>query len=98
MYGLRREYLIGIVLGAALGAAASGLSGIFGYGLTLNDALVWGAVMGGILSAIPQFSRSGAVLTRSSRSGLNLLVGFAGGLVYIVVIAVLALLLVRSLL
>ncbi len=98
MYGLRKEYLVGIALGALLGAAASGLSGVFGYAMTLNEGLLWGAAIGGILSAIPQFARSGAVLTRGSHSGVNLLVGLAGSLVYIAIVIVLTILLTRLLL
>jgi hypothetical protein len=98
VYGLRKEYLVGIALGAMLGAAASALSGVFGYAMTLNEGLVWGAAIGGIISAIPQFTRSGAVLTRGSNSGLNLLVGLAGSLVFIAIVIVLTILITRLLL
>jgi hypothetical protein len=98
MYGLRREQLIGMVLGAVLGGFVSGTGRVPGRALTLGEGLLWGAAIGGILSAIPQFGRSGAVLTRRTHAGVNLLVGLAGGLVYIVVIVLLAILLTKLLL
>lgn len=98
VYGLRKEQLVGITIGAVAGAAVSGLGGVLGCSLTLNEGLFWGAVVGGILFAVPQLTRSGAVLTRSTHRGWNLLVGAVGGLIYSVVIAVLTILLARLLL
>ena len=95
MFGLRRGQLFGIALGAALGAIVSVLARVQGSELALNDGIFWGAVIGGILSAIPQFARSGAVLTRSTHSGLNLAVGLLGSLIFVVVVGALAILLAR---
>ena len=98
MYGLRREQLIGMVLGAVLGGFVSCTGRVAGRTLTLGEGLLWGAAIGGILAAIPQFGRSGAVLTRRSHSAVNLLVGLVGSLAYIVAIVLLAILLTKLLL
>ena len=80
-----------------MGAVAAGLSRGLGYRLTLSDGLFWGAVIGGILAGAPQFAQSGAVLTRSKNPALNLLVGLLGGMLFLGVVAGLALLVSRLL-
>ena len=97
MFGLRREQLVGIALGAVLGGIVSLLAHTLGGELALNDGILWGAVSGGLLSASPQFARSGAVLTRSTNSGLNLAVGLLGTVLFVVVVGALAILLAKLL-
>jgi len=86
MFRLRWQHIVGLVAGALLGAAASGLGGVFGYSLTLGDGLFWGGVIGGILAGVPEFAQAGAVLTRSERPLWNLLVGLVGSLVFLGVV------------
>ena len=80
MLGIRRSHVIGILFGGLLGAVASGLVGVFGLSIALNEAILWGAAVGGILAGIPQFAQSGAVITQNPDSPWNPVIGFAGGL------------------
>ena len=80
MLGIRRSHVIGILLGGLLGAVVSGLVGVFGLSIALNEAILWGAAVGGILAGIPQFAQSGAVITQNPDSRWNPVIGFAGGL------------------
>jgi hypothetical protein len=86
MFRLRWHHIVGLVAGALLGAAASGLGGAFDYSLTLSDGLFWGGVIGGILAGVPEFAQAGAVLTRSERPLWNLLVGLVGSLLFLGVV------------
>jgi hypothetical protein len=92
---MRQHYLIGLVGGAGLGVVAAALSGVLGYTLSFGDGFFWGAVAGGILAGVPQFAESGAVLTRRDNRALNTVVGVAGSLVVLGVIAGMALALTR---
>lgn len=97
MFRLRWQHVVGLVVGALLGAVAAGLAQSFDYALSLNDGLFWGAVIGGILAGVPQFAQSGAVLTRSESRAWNLAAGFAGGVVFLGVVAFLAFLALKLL-
>jgi hypothetical protein len=80
MLGIRRSHVIGILVGGLLGAVVSGLIGLFGLSMALNEAVLWGAAIGGLLAGIPQFAQSGAVITQNPDSAWNPLIGLAGGL------------------
>jgi hypothetical protein len=95
MFGLRQHHLMGMFAGALLGLVASGLGGVFGLALAPNDGLFWGAVVGGLITGMPQFAQAGAVLTGSENRTWNALVGIVGGLALIGVIAALATLLIK---
>jgi hypothetical protein len=82
MLGIRKSHVIGILIGGLLGAVASGLLGRFGISMTLNEAVLWGAAIGGILAGIPQFAQSGAVITQNPRSVWNPVIGLAAGLLF----------------
>ncbi len=97
MFGIRQGHLIGLLAGAALGAVLAGLGSALGYSLALSDGLFWGAIIGGVLAGMPQFARSGAVLTRREGRVLNTLVGLVGGLLLLGVVAGLVFLLLRLL-
>jgi hypothetical protein len=97
MFRFRWQHVMGLVVGALLGAVAAGLGHSFDYALSLNDGLLWGAVIGGILAGVPQFAQSGAVLTGSESRAWNLAVGIAGSLVFLGVVVVLVFLALRLL-
>ena len=78
-----------------MGLVASSLGNVFGLALAPNDGLFWGAVVGGLLAGMPQFAQAGAVLTRSENHTWNALVGIVGGLVFIGVMAALAIFLLK---
>ena len=80
MLGIRKSHVVGILLGGLLGAAFSGVIGLFGLSIALNEAILWGAAIGGILAGLPQFAQSGAVITQKPDSAWNPIVGLVGGL------------------
>jgi hypothetical protein len=82
MLGIRKSHVIGIVVGGLLGAVISGLFGRFGISMALNEAVLWGAAIGGILAGIPQFAQSGAVITQNPSSVWNPVIGLAAGLLF----------------
>ena len=89
MLRLRWTHVVGAVAGALLGTAIAALSGALGHAVKLNDGLFWGAVIGGVLSGIPQFAQSGAVLTRSQHKSWNTAVGLAAGMAFLSALALL---------
>ena len=95
MFGLRPQHIIGLLAGATLGAVVAALSSALGYELALSDGLFWGAIAGGVLAGVPQFARSGAVLTHSESRVLNTLVGLVGGAVLLGFAVALTVFLVR---
>jgi len=80
MLGVRKSHLVGILVGGVVGAAVSGVIGLLGLSLALNEAILWGAALGGLLAGAPQFAQSGAIITQNPDSVWNPLVGLAGGL------------------
>lgn len=95
MFGLRQHHVIGMFAGAFLGLVVSGLGSVLGLALAPNDGFFWGAVIGGLIAGMPQFAQAGAVLTGNENRTWNALVGIVGGLVFIGVIAALAILVLK---
>jgi hypothetical protein len=79
----RRQHLFGLFIGALLGLMAAGLGTVLGYGLALDDGLFWGAAIGATLASVPDFARSGAVLTRGDNQAVNLIVGLVGSVLFL---------------
>jgi hypothetical protein len=75
----------------------AGLGSALGFSISLDDGLLWGAVVGGVVAGIPDFMRSGAVLTQSEHRLFNLAVGLIGGVLFLGVFAALVLLLLNVL-
>jgi hypothetical protein len=92
MFGLQRHILLGLLVGALLGAVVAGFGEALGYTLALGDGIFWGAGIGGVLASVPQFEQSGAVLTRRENRVLNTLVGIAGSVVLVGILVLLAVL------
>lgn len=92
---MRKQHVLGLVAGALVGGLVALLSSALGYSLALNDGIFWGAVTGGVLSGVPEFAKSGAVLTHRNRPALNLVVGLAGSVLFLTVFAGLVLLLLN---
>jgi hypothetical protein len=63
-----------------LGAAVSEVVDLFGLSIALSDAILWGAALGGVVAGIPQFGKSGAIVTQNPDSVWNPLIGLVGGL------------------
>jgi hypothetical protein len=95
---LHKQHLYGLATGAVLGGVAWVLGPALGYTLALNDGIFWGAVIGGILSGLPDFTRSGAILTRGNSHVVNLVVGLTGSLLFVAIFAGIVLLLMNLLL
>lgn len=83
MFGARKSHLIGILVGGLLGAVVSGAIGLLGLSLALNEAILWGAALGGVVAGIPQFAQSGAIITQNPDSIWNPIIGLVGGLLVI---------------
>jgi hypothetical protein len=81
MFGVQRDSLLGLLVGALLGAVVAVFGEALGYTLAFGDGIFWGAAIGGVLASVPQFEQSGAVLTRREGRVLNTLVGIAGSVV-----------------
>lgn len=81
MFQVRLRHVIGTLVGALAGIIAASLAKPLGYNLAHDDGLFWGGVVGGVLSGVPDFARSGAVLTGRQNRTLNSLVGLVGGLI-----------------
>jgi hypothetical protein len=90
MLGIRQSHVVGLVVGALVGAAIAALSSVFDYDISVGDGLFWGAVSGSVLAGVPQFTQSGAVLTRRDNSTLNLVVGLIASMLFLVFVAGLA--------
>ena len=97
MFGLRWTHMIGVVAGALFGMMVAVLSGVLGHAVKLNDGLFWGAVIGGVLSGMPQFAQSGAVLTRSQHKSWNMAVGLAAGMAFLGTLSLLVIFVLRLL-
>jgi hypothetical protein len=85
------------VAGALFGVVVAVLSGQLGYAVKLNDGLIWGAVIGGVLSGMPQFAQSGAVLTRSQHRSWNTAVGLGAGMAIMGALSLLVIFVLRLL-
>lgn len=71
---LRRQ-IIGLLGGAAAGLAAAALFPALAERFGLYALVLWGAILGGVLTSLGSFLRAGKALTRSDNPYLNLLVG-----------------------
>ncbi|MEW6718081.1 MAG: hypothetical protein AB1345_11345 [Chloroflexota bacterium] len=66
-----RRQVAGLMLGAGVGMVLAWLVPSWDY----FTVVIWGAVIGGILSSAAQFERAGAALTHGENHRLNLAVG-----------------------
>lgn len=71
---LRRQ-LVGLIGGAAAGLAMSVFFPPLAERFGLFPLVLWGSIVGGVLTSLGGFSRAGKALTRSDNPYLNLLVG-----------------------
>jgi hypothetical protein len=80
---LRRQHLFGLFIGAVVGVVAASLGSVLGFGLAVDDGLYWGAAIGVTLASVPDFVRSGSVLTRGDNQTVNLVVGLFGSVLFL---------------
>ena len=70
VWGLRWAFL-GIVLGAAVAEVARA----FGATVAIQDGILWGAIVGLVISYTPYFLRSGKMVTKRDNKALNFVAG-----------------------
>ena len=65
--------IVGIILGIAAEALVNRIAGT----TVLTDGMLWGAVLGVLVASLPNFTRMGALVSRSERPAVHFFIGVA---------------------
>ena len=63
------------VLGVVLGAVVADIASRLGASVTVQDGILWGAVVGLVITYTPYFLRSGKMVTKRDNKALNFVAG-----------------------
>jgi hypothetical protein len=74
--GANRVLIAGIA-GIILGIAAEALVNRIAGATVFTDGMLWGAVLGVLVASLPNFTRMGALVSKSEKPAVRFLIGVA---------------------